>query len=358
MAYGCVPRPFLKNAEARIFNQRNRRDDSYPVWDLGCLLIPVGCLFRGRAWPDCKKEARPTNLERRQHGEYSRGEEPRPRVQTKWPAIRISPCSLPARTEDDYNISHEDLNMGISVENSMLMRLPMELRQEIYGYVLGREENVLILLPFKVRAVPATHPIAVHGDHLNAESNQLWITDEAWRLFWPNRTAILRTCRQVYNEAIDLSYTGNNFVCESLDILSRFKSSIPPHRHLNTVRRLRVSLRSPDRYSPEHYERHWASIIQMHGLRYLDVSIEIEWIRAEELIDNLARALAPMSSLKGLHRCKIDVRLFHLRCYPDRDLTITNFGDTEAQIARIREAATRPRSVSQITSQEFMLEER
>lgn len=280
MSFACVKPPFLANAERKISADDERWDDSYPIWVPCCLMIPFGWLFRGRRWPNCSKSYRRRDWE---HQEWM--ERCEAREQTKWPETRTSPCSLEQRGEDGVGsdiLSVLDLDAVSGFEGSALHRLPLELRQEIYGYVLGREENWLVFLPFKMRAVPAGHLIT-RGDVTDSHANQFKVARDD-RFFWPQRTALLRTCRQVYREAIDLLYTGNTFVIKHPKILFTLANYIPRQR-LRNIRNLHLFFSPTGCNSPDpcydlemdEYPRCWDIILGMERLRTLRVHADLRF---------------------------------------------------------------------------------
>ncbi|KAL8688620.1 MAG: hypothetical protein Q9218_005512 [Villophora microphyllina] len=309
MAFGFVKWPFLENAERKLADEGERWDDSYPIWVPCCLMMPFGWLYRGRRWPDCKKSHRQKDWEYQKRMDSCQARE-----QTKYPMTRISPCSLRPRAEDD-NISNFDLNQTIDVERSTLYRLPLELRQEIYSYVLGREENCLVFIPFKIRAIPnssAGHLIRT-SNVTSSQLNQNLVArmDE---LFWPQRTALLRTCRQICHEAIGLLYTGNTFVVKHPRVLFAFIKSIPPQR-LDSIRKLHISLTPPCAYdfAPEEWERFWEIILHLKRLRKLHVEMDYDIPyrdhEAYEEADLSQQFLQPMLLLRGLTDFKLDLRV-------------------------------------------------
>ncbi|KAL8941247.1 MAG: hypothetical protein Q9216_002350 [Gyalolechia sp. 2 TL-2023] len=229
MAFSAVKWPFRENATKKLRADKDRWADSYPIWTPCCLILPFGWLFRGRQWPnrekDCRRRTRPT--------EPRAG--PPSREQTKYPETRISPCSLRPRKDDD-NISSLELYQTNALAASLLKRLPLEVRQEIYGYVLGRHKNCLVLLPFKIRAIPETN---YTGSNVLAASRNQGFLSARGHLIWPRRPALLRTCRQIYTEAVGLLYAGNTFVIKHPEILFHFSKAIPPQR-LNSLRSLRL----------------------------------------------------------------------------------------------------------------------
>lgn len=307
MAFGFVKYPFVTNANKKIKADKDRWDNSYPLWIACCVILPFGWLFRGRNWPKCEKNSVRRKWERSQP--YSG---PPAREQTRYPETSISPCSLRPRKADD-NISNLELDRSKGLDASILKRLPLEIRQEIYGYVLGRQENCLIMLPFKIRA-------AVEGNNISSAlnvsmggTNQYIFLDDENR-FWPQRPALLRTCRQVYTEAVALLYSDNAFVFRHPEVLWRFSRSIPSQRW-NCIRSIHVKLvylgaklaYSQVSNRQEQWKIMWASVAAMRNL--IDLSVEIfdavEVARWEFVDDLVQMMLTPLLQVRGLHRFQL-----------------------------------------------------
>ncbi|KAL8994204.1 MAG: hypothetical protein Q9188_007133 [Gyalolechia gomerana] len=346
MTFAFVKWPFLDNASDKIKADKDRWLDSYPIWVPCCLMLPFGWLFRGRTWPDCKKGHRRRTWE----AEKERG--PPPREQTKYPETRISPCSLRPRAEDD-NISSLELDQVKGFDASLLKRLPLEIRQEIYGYVLGRQENCLILLPFKIRAVPEGHYIS-KTDVCWASTNERVISGNGER-FWSQRPALLRTCRQIYMEAISLLYSGNTFIIKHPELLLRFAKAIPPQR-LDCIRTLRICLQpwhcgfvshwahSPSRR--EEWETCWKIVAAMQNLLNLDVEIVHElyshpWTEEQNICQTL---LPSLLRLRGLHSFRLAVIIRHATSYSQRGWEVVPLTkETKALMQMIEELVKLPR---------------
>ncbi|KAL8748472.1 MAG: hypothetical protein Q9184_007282 [Pyrenodesmia sp. 2 TL-2023] len=307
MAWGCVPRPFMKNAEEKINADVDHWVDSYPIWVPCGLMIPFGWAFRGREFPSCKKGERRKRWENEQH----HGQ------QTKFAETRLSPCSVrPRRAED--NISSLSLDPRMGLEDSVLRRLPLEVRQEIYRYVFGYQNNSMILVPFKIRAVP-------EGDWLwdppHMELNGRRITRDDNR-FWPQRPALLRTCRQVYVEAIQILYTRSTFVITHPELLFRF-ARCTTAQNFNSIRNLCISIpqehtpvfsrwrRADDDACVQQWQNFWIAVAGIAHLRTLEVDLSatigvLYEIPHEDRCDLLIR---PIKEIRGLRRFRLDFKI-------------------------------------------------
>ena len=184
--------------------------------------------------------------------------------------------------------------------------LPLELRQEIYAYVLGRDMFRLISVPWKVTTAADifgnVSMTQAHFDPKRAKSKQ------------SRGIALLQTCRQIYNESVDLLYSTNTFVVHDFATMTTFAKSIPVH-HFNTIRSLRICY-SPTTSIPykhprtaqydlptgEGWDEFWEMIASMKSLRDLDVHLE----RYYELLpqDPELRALTEYTTLRPLQRLR------------------------------------------------------
>lgn len=182
--------------------------------------------------------------------------------------------------------------------------LPLELRQEIYAYVLGRDMFRLISVPWKV-----TTAADIFG---NVSMTQAHFHPNQARPNPPRGIALLQTSRQVYNESVDLLYSTNTFVVHDFATMTTFAKSIPA-RHFNTIRSLRICY-SPTTSIPyrhprteqydlptgEGWDEFWEMIAGMKSLRDLDVHLE----RYYELLpeDPDSRAFTEYTTLRPLLR--------------------------------------------------------
>lgn len=307
MAWGCVPRPFMKNAEEKINADVDHWVDSYPICVPCCLMIPFGWAFRGRGFPNCKKGKRRKRWENGHH----QGQ------QTKYAATRLSPCSVrPRRAED--NISNLGLVPTMGLEDSALSRLPLDVRQEIYSYVFGSQKNSMILVPFKIRAVPEGGSL---WDPLRTELNGRRITRDENR-FWPQRPALLRTCRQVYIEAILILYTRSTFVITRPELLFRF-ARCTTAQNFNSIRNLCISI--PQEHTPvfsewdradsdacvQQWQDLWTAVAGIENLRTLEVDLSttigvLYEVPQEDRCDSVLR---PIKTIRGLQRFRLNFQI-------------------------------------------------
>ncbi|KAL8928151.1 MAG: hypothetical protein Q9208_001861 [Pyrenodesmia sp. 3 TL-2023] len=348
MAWGRVPRPFVKNAEEKIDADPDHWVDSYPIWVPCGLMIPFGWAFRGRYFPNCKKGNRRKRWESGNH----QGQ------QTKYPETRLSPCSVrPRRAED--NISNLDLDPRMGLKDSILSRLPLEVRQEIYSYVFSNQKNSMILVPFKIRAVPEGDWL---WDPLRTDLNGKRITRREDR-FWPQRPALLQTCRQVYVEATQILYTRSTFVITHPVLLFRF-ARCTTARNFNSIRNLCV--RIPQNHTPvfsgwdrsdsacvQQWQDFWTAVAGIEHLRTLEVDLSTSVGILYEIPQDgrFELAIRPIQKIRGLQRFRLDFTIIKGRDkieVPLPETTKTLIRQVEAAVMLPKEAPEQEATSSMI----------
>ncbi|KAF2176474.1 hypothetical protein K469DRAFT_489428, partial [Zopfia rhizophila CBS 207.26] len=125
-----------------------------------------------------------------------------------------------------------------------MLSLPAEIRTAIWRFAIAgqcvglyREKRRLTygLLGHSTMKTPG-ELIRITPDTVRSEVAQM--TDPSSKETWgcqpglkkTNLTALLKTCRTIYFEAIELLYTGNTFVCLQNETLHEFQRSTQPHR--------------------------------------------------------------------------------------------------------------------------------
>ncbi|KAI4265336.1 MAG: hypothetical protein LQ337_008993, partial [Flavoplaca oasis] len=230
---------FGHNANGTVRSEDWRGDNAHPICSPRNLILPFSCLFRGRGWPISKKTRK-----RRRWVEEVKALRNRPtKSQTRYPDASTSPIPLKARTKEAEEISLLDLADGkTGLGDEGLGQLPLEIRREIWGYVLGRGSNVLILLPYKIRAVPEVQSLQywpMDGQKPISRFRSAGDLDKYGGKFWAHRPAILRTCRQIYIEAVELLYCENSFIFTDASTFAYFTKAVLPRR-LNAIRKMRI----------------------------------------------------------------------------------------------------------------------
>lgn len=158
----------------------------------------------------------------------------------------VEPLPLPQKRK--HRLSEIDLGMQPSA--NLLMRLPLELRREIYEYVLVSDSrNVHIAhesLPdqrTRLFSYACEHPWELHlpkdirlrGFH--HRPGELGPANCFPYPMPPNRLALVKVCRQVYLEAIDIIYSRRTFYFHHLAQPPYFMYSVLSQR-LAQIRRI------------------------------------------------------------------------------------------------------------------------
>ncbi|KAL2820288.1 hypothetical protein BJX63DRAFT_380374 [Aspergillus granulosus] len=200
-------------------------------------------------------------------------------------------------------------------QQSLFFKLPPELRQMVYREVLIPRAPIHVrrthrrLCSTPCRGVPHSQYCAqlMAADGTVARRLQ----DEA-----PHRDKILpllRTCRGIYFEAVDLIYTANTLLFEDLATLSAFPRCVTPDR-LSSIQRVRLDIFP---YKDENTIRTgWQSaidaLVAMHGL--VDLTMRIHWA------ENLSRWELHRDSLLGPLKGVTVGRKFVVELPPSADL--------------------------------------
>ncbi|KAI9844028.1 MAG: hypothetical protein M1837_005963 [Sclerophora amabilis] len=118
--------------------------------------------------------------------------------------------------------------------------------------------------------------------------------------------SLVKTCRQVYHEAIEIIYSDNVFDVKRPDCILFLSSTILPHR-LNAIRSLRIHWyfswplyvavpggrrKHYPPYDEATWERTWEIIADMEGLQYIRVLMDELWM--ERTPNEVATILEPL----------------------------------------------------------------
>lgn len=312
-----LKQPNFDNARAKLKEKSDDWKTAYPITILGAVVVPWGWMLPRWMLPFASKRSKGSG---RELARSTTGESPTP---PKAPPAKLARSNLSILT------INESRN-----ENCMLLRkLPLELRLEIFSHVLGNDAFRLISIPWRVVAVPDLEgnvSMAEKYDHFHNYNMPLlgpyMQLDNAPELFIRSSgTAILRTCRQIYLEAVDLLYTSNTFILHDFHTLVTFAKSVPPQR-LNTIRKLKVHYspstsipypheRTPQYDLPVNLDWFWEIVIGMQNLQNLDVYLEAyELIRLTQQgheVEELLR-FEPLKKLRGLSRFRLQIGYIQL----------------------------------------------
>lgn len=246
-----VSKPYSKNARIKLQQRSDDWRSAYPIAVMGPLIIPWGPLLPQWMLP---ASARKKSIV---YGP-------------------VDPEPKPLRR----NLSSLTVSSSNSEKCMFLYKLPPELRLVIYSYVLGNDRFRLITIPWKVVAAPdIAGNLSMTQDHLHPPSS----TTAAHNMRFPTLgIGLLVSCRQIYQETIDLLYSSNTFILCDFHTLDTFAQNVLPQR-LNTIRSLEITY-SPETSIPYQHERtphydlprmlDWDNIVKMKNLRHLDVYLE------------------------------------------------------------------------------------
>ncbi|KAL8768298.1 MAG: hypothetical protein Q9209_005437 [Squamulea sp. 1 TL-2023] len=289
-------------------------------------------------------------------------------------------CGKPLTGQQDTqrNLSTASIHENpTNAGNSLRSRLPLELRRKIYSYALGAPEiNCLIILPSnELLAVRETY---AQTRHVIVDTwSKFSYKRQFWTFFDPDRLALLRTCRQVYTEAVDIFYQVNTFVIKHPYVLERFACTVR-YQQFNQIRHLDISVTVFARawmssceghffgrrgwdtfwlcscngeFHRQQWEAMWSTIIGMRNLQMLNVDVDYRrpsYFRAigvcqliDDHVEDGRQVLQPLLALRGLKEFTLDLKVRYesmesCLCYP-----VT--AETEALMEFIGETATQPR---------------
>ncbi|KAF2807902.1 uncharacterized protein BDZ99DRAFT_464801 [Mytilinidion resinicola] len=164
---------------------------------------------------------------------------------------------------------------------SPLFRLPIELRQEIYKLVLGHSNIHIVLrhgnqIVRHTRCTCASCPgFATYPERGMSSWQREWKCDTAKYDYGGDRVSpqLLRTCREVYAEAIEFLYSSNIFSFRSPYAVERFVGGLTPENR-EEVRAFHLDLKLPSLGAPKDS---WKTIHDMlpmlPGLRELEIRV-------------------------------------------------------------------------------------
>lgn len=162
-------------------------------------------------------------------------------------AVFLTEAYRRKRANDPKKVSRRRRKLSTSahfasnVDCALLARLPIELRLEIYTYVLGGNLLHIFQVPRRL-AHKCCHTTPSKGYPRSCcpttQRNNVRKGNQV--PFSSANIALLQTCRQIYLEAINVLYTTNIFDIDHLQTLIYLSRSIPP-QHFATISKLHVS---------------------------------------------------------------------------------------------------------------------
>ena len=226
------------------------------------------------------------------------------------PATTAAKPELPRKRLSTYSVDATK-----NQDCKLLKMLPLELRREIYAWVLGRDSFRLVTVPWKVTTlVDKPGNVSMRNDCFAYSGNDMAINPVQGC-----GNALLMTCVQVYQEAIEIMYSTNTFIFPDFATLFSFSKTVPTQR-LNAIRTLKIHY-SPTKSVPyphtrtEHYDLpcdlgdFWEIVVNMKGLRHLDLDLEayymnlVNYDHERHEIDRLS----PLLRLRGMETFHLDL---------------------------------------------------
>ncbi|KAL8990931.1 MAG: hypothetical protein Q9169_007995 [Polycauliona sp. 2 TL-2023] len=204
---------------------------------------------------------------------------------------------------------------------SILSLLPIELRQHIYSHVL----EYIHLKPHVLEDIHPK-PISPHAYAFNPHDLTPNNDKTQAKAQHTNRTktALLQTCRHIYNEAIDPLYQECTVILECLTAFKKFMITVPPLRFAK-IRHFRIELLRLQLHPPVHtpmlachrdcspssmpqWEDLWSAVASIRDLRTFNVRIGLQIFgrRDHRYWEDM---LGPLLGLGGMKRFELEVWL-------------------------------------------------
>ncbi|KAL9582865.1 MAG: hypothetical protein Q9212_003048 [Teloschistes hypoglaucus] len=197
-----------------------------------------------------------------------------------------------------------------------LKRLPPEIRQEIYHYVVGGSLNHIVRKGKHLGHVRCRLDCPSDFDRLCRPAARYPYYPEFENLCFTSNgnLALLRTCKQIYGESVQVMYKRNAFDFDHPDLFLFFASSILPQR-LAEISRLNLTLdlalaMKPFR-GPKPAPNAWDSIWQIIGRRMIGLKYLYLRLNGEQTLPlpttQLEEWMEPIMHLRGLKNFHLDL---------------------------------------------------
>ncbi|KAI4243075.1 MAG: hypothetical protein LQ352_007106 [Teloschistes flavicans] len=224
-----------------------------------------------------------------------------------------------------------------------LERLPPEIRQEIYHYVVGGSLN---------HVVRKGKHLAHVRCRLGGQSDFDRLCRPAARFpYWPQfenlcstsngNLALLRTCKQIYGESVEIMYKRNAFDFDHQDLFLLFVWSVLPQR-LAQISRLHLTLdlalatkpfRGP-KPAPNAWNLMWQVIGQeMLGLKYLYLRLIGEQSLPHPTTTQREQWMDPILDLRGLKSFHLDLSVASYN-WPEYEHIVHRLGNSWEEVIR------------------------
>ncbi|KAL8768297.1 MAG: hypothetical protein Q9209_005436 [Squamulea sp. 1 TL-2023] len=234
---------------------------------------------------------------------------------------------------------------AVGLDQSLLSRLPLELRQQIYSYVLHA--------PWEFIRLVRQESIAVGT---RKRSRFIALPVGSWQICsHSHRTAVLWTCRQIYTEAIDSLYQRIPFYAELPSVFMAFATIVAPQqfdkiRHLHFFLYRKHYLAKPvwkfESQSRSEWNTFWVTIAGIRHLRTLNVDIvfPVRAIRDAKDQSMCQAILRPLLALSGLQDFSLEFEIRRVGQHGELcQAKIPLWPQTHALIESISDAAAKPR---------------
>jgi len=131
-------------------------------------------------------------------------------------------------------------NPATNASSPLLCKLPLEIRRKIYAYALGQQVIHILLVPHRITHICCTSPTVtdftrVCCPHAGTSPVPQHVPTPPSKI----PVALLRTCRQIYTEALPVLYGLNTFDINDLSAFVFLAAAIPP-KGLASMRSLHV----------------------------------------------------------------------------------------------------------------------
>ena len=200
-----------------------------------------------------------------------------------------------------------------NAKSQLLSKLPLEIRQKIYTYALGTNLVHLVLTPHRVAHIICTKSTATDFERECCPSARGCFVPGSIEIAPSDiNVRLLRTCRQVYAEVVQILYSTNTFDVDDLSAFNHFAAIAPPvglssirslHLHwINAYPPLEfIETQSPVEapYDDTTYLRFWQTTAnRMPALRELRLAINDLWdLRGLSMKDPWVQAVKKVSGL-------------------------------------------------------------
>lgn len=212
-------------------------------------------------------------------------------------------------------ISPTQVSMAHASIGPTFQSLPPEIRNEVYGHLFGNQDRIELIHKF-----PPPH-VTDQAD----ESNGYEFTStpkplSGFLVGLRRHSAILRTCRQIYQEAVPILYGSTVFSFPNSKFAAWIEPSDEPHsfpaQSLQHIQKLEITVDHDEPVTSSRTAERTASLIEEAvALRQLDLSFSIwhfwvtdKWMNiwAQDIVYN-SRILEVIKASRSLRKVRIEL---------------------------------------------------